>query len=159
MKKFTPLRKEWPHLADHYQKIPLLQFFLTILVLIFSVITLHAQTKTVTGVIKDETGSGMQGVSIMPKGSEKGVTSGPDGSFLITLPSGINTIVFSYIGYEAKELQVTASNILNVTLNREPTSLNDVVVIAYGTTKRKDFTGAVSSVKMEGSPLANLPTT
>ncbi len=141
------------YLKPVVKKIFLLLF--TFLALSFQ--ALFAQPKTISGLINDENGNALQGVNVVAKGSSKGVTTATDGKYSIELADKINILVFSYVGYATQEFSVNGISTLNVTMKRELNSLNDVVVIAYGTSKRKDVTGAVSSVKMEGSPLALLP--
>ncbi|MEO6917279.1 MAG: SusC/RagA family TonB-linked outer membrane protein [Chitinophagaceae bacterium] len=117
----------------------------------------YAQSKTLTGTVKNSTGEAMQGVSISTKGKAGGTTTNAEGRFSIAVPSGTGILVFSYIGFEKQEHVITGSDNIQVTMKADAGVLNDVVVIGYGTTKRKDFTGAVSSVKMENSPIALLP--
>jgi TonB-linked SusC/RagA family outer membrane protein len=153
MKKTSPSIMECPclnmrHTRSLFQKYFLLLFTFVVL----SLQSVSAQTRTISGVVNDENGAPLQGVSITVKGNSKGVTSEADGRFTITVLPAAKTLVFSYVGYVIQELPVDA--VSSISLKREAGTLNDVVVIGYGTTRRKDFTGAVSSVKMENSPIA-----
>ena len=116
-----------------------------------------AQTKTVNGIIKDENGDPLQGVTVTAQGSAKGVLSAADGKFSIAILPSVKKLVFSYVGYVTQEVTVSDAAALTVSLVRESAMLNDVVVIGYGTTKRKEITGSVSTVKMENSPVALMP--
>ena len=158
MKKNVPPQRELACLDFSYPK-PLAQkhFLILFAFIAFSFQTALAQNKTVSGIVKDENGNGMNGVSVMDKNSSKGIMTANDGKFSIVLPANSGIIVFSYVGYTIQELAVNENTNLDVSLKKELNVLSDVVVIGYGTVRRKDFTGAVSSVKMENSPLALMP--
>ncbi len=106
-----------------------------------------AQSRTISGKISDATdGTGLPGVSIQVKGTKTGTTTGNDGSFSITVPGSASTLVISSVGYATREIPV-GSGSFNITLVKSSaTSLNDVVVIGYGTVKQKDLTGSVATV-------------
>jgi TonB-linked SusC/RagA family outer membrane protein len=142
------------HYHESYFKKFLLLFFSF---MVFSSQFLFAQNRTVSGIVRDENGIGLPGVSVAVKGSSGGVITNDDGAYTISVSSKPGILVFSYVNYVTQEFTVTNSSVLNVSMVRESNRLNDVVVIGYGTVKRKDFTGAVSSVKMENSPLALMP--
>ena len=96
-------------------------------------------------------------VSIIEKGTNNGTVSKEDGSFSLNVLNTDAVLVISYVGFITQEVSVGGRSSLSIQLQEENKELNEVVVIGYGTTKRKDFTGAVSSVRMENSPLALLP--
>ena len=99
----------------------------------------------ITGKVSGSDGIVLVGASIHIKGSNFGVTSGPDGSFSITAaPTDI--LLVSYVGYQTATIPVNNRTVINVTLAPASTSLTDVVVIGYGTQKKADLTGAVSVV-------------
>jgi hypothetical protein len=117
-----------------------------ILLLLFVSLAVHAQKRTVTGRVTDtRDGSPIQGVSVLPKGSRAGVVTGADGSFQISLAPDTKTLVFSSVGYGLKEVPVTDGPI-QVTLTTTGSSLNEVVVIGYGSVKKKDLTGSIATV-------------
>jgi hypothetical protein len=118
---------------------------LFLLILIASVAI--AQERTVTGVItsKDD-GLPLPGVSVVAKGTKVAVQTNSDGKYAIKVPSNVNQLVFTYIGFTSKTLTVTG-NSLNVSLESDAKALSEVVVVGYGTQKRGEITGAVSSVK------------
>ncbi|RYF25826.1 MAG: TonB-dependent receptor [Flavobacteriales bacterium] len=118
---------------------------LTLLLLTFSTAVM-AQTK-VSGTVKDDQGEILTGVSVLIKGTKLSTTTNADGNFQITVPTGSNTLVFSYLGYETKEATVNG-NVINVSLKSSVSTLNDVVVIGYGTATRKDLTGSVGTVNI-----------
>ncbi|GAA4442997.1 TonB-dependent receptor [Pontibacter saemangeumensis] len=106
-------------------------------------------TKTVTGKVTDEKGEGLPGVTVLVKGTANGTATGMDGDFSLSLPDGEATLVFSFIGYQAQEVPVNNQSTVNVTLSADTKALEEVVVIGYGTVKKSDLTGSVSSVSSE----------
>ena len=105
------------------------------------------QNRTVTGQVLDETGTPMIGVSVLVKGTSVGTVTDFDGNFTLNLPSNSNTLEFSYIGYNPKVVTVGNNTQFNIKLDPDTQALDEVVVIGYGTVKKRDLTGAVSSVK------------
>ncbi len=104
-----------------------------------------AQDKQITGKVKDAKGVAMPGVSIAVKGSSKGTNSDADGNYKLSVPDKA-VIVFSFVGYETQEVQVGNRSVVDVALTESSQSLNEVVVIGYGTVKKKDLTGAVNAI-------------
>ena len=106
-----------------------------------------AQGKNVTGTVTDPTGEPLIGVSVQVKGAKQGAITDFDGNFkLANVPEG-STLVFSYIGYVTEEARVGAGNApLKITLREDAQSLEEVVVIGYGSVKKKDITGSVATV-------------
>lgn len=106
-----------------------------------------AQTKTITGKVTDSKGNEpLIGVSVAVKGTATGTSTGADGTYRITVPENTNTLVFSYLGYNSQELSIGGRNTINVALVSSSTSLEEVVVVGYGTQKIKDATGSVASL-------------
>ena len=109
----------------------------------------------VKGTVKDKTGEPLIGVSVT-YGSGQGTVTDIDGNFSVNVPAG-STIKFSYVGYKPQSLK--ASGNMSITLEEDNTTLEDVVVVGYGTMKRRDLTGAVASVtgdKLAANPVANV---
>ena len=104
-----------------------------------------AQTKTITGVVKETTGDPIIGVSVVVKGSTVGTVTNVDGAFSLQIPSNANTLVFSYVGMKRQEVPVTSGS-MNVVMEQVSNELNELVVIGYGTVRKSDLTGSVSSV-------------
>jgi len=103
---------------------------------------------TVSGAITDEKGEALPGVTIKAKNTTTAVASDKDGNYKITVqPDAI--LIFTFVGYETREIPVNGRTIINTTLRIENKSLDQVVVIAYGTQKQKDLTGAVSAVNSD----------
>lgn len=125
--------------------------------LLFLAFTTQAQELGYTGQVTDSTtGLPLVGVSVMIKGTSSGTVTDNDGKFGIEAVPGA-TLVIESVGYRMKEMLLGASTNLSIALKTGATLMEDVVVIGYGTRKKKDLTGAVSSIKLENSPLALLP--
>src|SRR6185295_7027966 len=103
--------------------------------------------KTVTGKVSDsKDGQGLAGVSVVAKGTSTGTTTKTDGSFSLSVPDNINTLVVSSVGYASQEVSITGITTVDVLLVATGASLNEIVVIGYSTAKRRDVTGAISTV-------------
>jgi TonB-linked SusC/RagA family outer membrane protein len=102
----------------------------------------------ITGTVVDDKGVPLPGVSIQIKGTTKSVATSNEGTFSISADQGA-ILVFRYIGFEAKEIIVGTENNLKVTLREEQKALNEVVVVGYGTTTKKELTSAITTVKAE----------
>lgn len=113
----------------------------------------------VTGIVKDIKGESLPGVSILVKGTKTGVSTDINGAFSINTTSDTDILVFSMVGFKTKEVSLKGISKLNVLLEEEVSSLDEVVVVGYGTIKKRDLTGAVSSVKAADitlTPTANV---
>jgi TonB-linked SusC/RagA family outer membrane protein len=129
---------------------------LLLIFILFTALSSFAQT-TVTGKVTDEqTGAPIAGASVTVKGEKTGVVTEADGSFSITTNSSAKSLLISFVGYADKEVTITSSA-LNVALTQSSKSLNDVVVVGYGTKMRKDITGSVSQVNAKN--ITNTPAT
>ena len=128
----------------------LVSFFLC-----FAGISIYAQNYEIKGTVSDASGSPLPGVSIVVKNTTKGASTDFEGNFSISSIQKGEILVFSFVGFTTKEVPVSNANFLKVTLNEDLQSLDEVVVIGYGTQKKSVVTGAISSVKAE--ELENLP--
>lgn len=111
--------------------------------------TPNAVDRVITGRVVDETSAALPGVSIVLKGSSRGTVTDADGRYKLDVPDAGATLVFSFVGYVAKEVAVGNQANVNVTLNADDKQLNEVVVIGYGTSRKSDLTGSVGSVKAD----------
>ena len=102
----------------------------------------------VKGTVTDSNGEPLIGVSILVKGTTNGVVSDINGGYSISAGAS-DVIQFSYVGYTTQEIQVGNNKILNVTLEEDTKRLDEVVVVGYGTQKKVNLTGAVSSIDSE----------
>lgn len=117
-----------------------------------------AEAVNLHGRVTDEMGAPLIGVSVALKGTSFGTITNMNGDYTLTLPNDSGTLVFSYIGYQPKEVLVNGRTVINIELSPSAAKLNQLVVVGYGSERRKDLTGAVSSVNMndiQGVPIAN----
>lgn len=121
------------------------------LVALFSVLAIgaHAQSKTVSGTVIDQTGEPVIGANVIVKGTTNGVITDLDGKFTLTNVPNNGTISVSFIGYKDQEISVAGKSNLNVTLHEDNAMLDEVVVVGYGVQKKSDVTGAIASVGAE----------
>ncbi|MGQ8338248.1 SusC/RagA family TonB-linked outer membrane protein [Sunxiuqinia sp. A32] len=111
-------------------------------------VTLFAQTSTITGVVKSDAGDVLPGVTIQIQGTTQGTITDFDGKYSISAPANGN-LVFSFIGYTAQTIPIAGKTTIDVTLATDVVGLGEVVAIGYGTVRKSDLTGSVSSVKAE----------
>lgn len=118
-----------------------------------------AQSK-ITGVVKDSTGEPIIGASVTIKGAQGvGAVTDIDGNFSLTVPSGKKQLLVSYIGFTPQTVDVNGKNTFTIVLKEDNQTLNEVVVVGYGTMKKSDLAGATGSMdekKMKGSIITNL---
>jgi len=134
----------------------LLKLFLCPLFLLLSTWAM-AQKTTVTGHVTDEKGQPLPGVSIVIKSSKSGTVTDVNGKYTLNVNSN-DVLEFSMIGFIKQESPVNNQSVINVTLIETPEALNEVVVVGYGTQKRKDVTGSISSVRgdaFKDQPITN----
>jgi iron complex outermembrane receptor protein len=111
-------------------------------------ISAQAQNKTISGRVTDaKDGSPLSGVSVVVKGSKSGTQTAADGTFKISVPSSTSTLVISSVGFANQEVNVSSRSSVEVALAGTADQLNDVVVIGYGTARKKDLTGSVVSLQ------------
>ena len=135
----------------------MLQVAILMVPLLFFTLWSYGQASTIRGTVSDESGAPLLGVNVVIKGTTRGTVTDLDGKYeLQAEPEEI--LVFSFIGYESDEVVVGTQTEINMILVPEITDLDEVVVIGYGTVKKSDLTGSVSSVKSEDL-MANAPTT
>lgn len=124
----------------------LLRTLATLLLLVAFVPATWAQTAaTVSGTVTDETGEPLIGASVTVPGHQGGVTTDIDGNYRIALPAGARQLTFSYVGYDTRTVDVTGAT-LDIQLQPTSESLQEMVVIGYGTTKKNDLTGSVTAI-------------
>lgn len=122
------------------------QLLTTIVAMLVFFIQALAQEKTVTGKVTDaKDGSALQGAAIKAKGTNITVLSGTDGSFTIKVPASVTTLIISFTGYDDKEVTIGAGN-MSVALQPSTSNLNDVVVVGYGTQKKRDVSAAITKL-------------
>lgn len=114
------------------------------------------QVRKVTGTVNDSYGP-IVGANIVEKGSTNGTTTDMDGNFSIEVPENA-TLQVSFIGYVLQEVSVKGKSSINVLLKEDTQALEELVVVGYGTMKKKDLTGAVASIKMDDAPVGTIST-
>jgi len=107
------------------------------------------QVLKVAGKVSDSSGAPVPGASIVVKGTTKGVITDPDGKFSISIPADAKVLVISFVGMKTQDISVGNKSIINVVLEDETIGLEEVVAIGYGTIKKSDLTGSVSSIKAQ----------
>ncbi|GAB3905255.1 SusC/RagA family TonB-linked outer membrane protein [Mucilaginibacter boryungensis] len=142
------------------------QFYQKLLRLLVLLVAITGMLKTtayaqqgipVTGTVIDNTNLPLISVSVTVKGKPGGVVTDANGKFSITVPNEQSVLQFSYVGYVGEQRTVGKTRQFNITMTADAKGLNEVVVVGYGTQKRKDITGAVTSV--DPKRLENLPNT
>lgn len=132
------------------------------LLLVFSVNTLLAQNqRTITGVVQTEDGMPLPGVTVSVKQTNKGDVTNFDGEFKIDLTDGENVLIFNFLGYQEKEVEVGNQSTLEIIMEEDSSELDEVVVVGYGKQEKINLTGAVSTVtseEIENRPVTNLGT-
>ncbi|KAI9549113.1 hypothetical protein GHT06_007264 [Daphnia sinensis] len=130
--------------------------FAVVLFLMLNVSLAFGQEAQVRGTVSDEAGSPLPGVTILLKGTTKGTTTDLDGNYSISAPA-TGVLVFSFIGYNAAEVTIGNQSQINVSLDPDLSDLDEIIVVGYGTAKKSQLTGAISSVG--NKEIAELPIT
>ena len=125
-----------------------LKAFRVALMLVLSLFVGTVSAQTVSGNVVDETGEAVIGATVMEKGTKNATVTDFDGNFTIKMESG-NVLTISYIGMQSQDVNVAGKTSVNVVLKEDATTLQDVVVVGYGTMKKTDLTGSISSVDTE----------
>ena len=146
MNFFREKRKRANHLRSTF----------ALVILFFSVMS-FAQQKSLSGTITDQASIPLPGVNVIIKGTSNGTSTDFDGKYQIEVNNG-DIIVFSYIGYKAKEIVYSGQSALDITLSEDTSQLDEIVIIGYGTTTIKDATGSVTAVTAKDFNRGNIVT-
>lgn len=117
--------------------------------------------RKVSGIVADEKGEGLPGVSILVKGTQRGTLTDVKGEYSLSIPDGEATLVFSFVGYINQEVNVGNQSNVNITLKPDTKALDEIVVVGYGTQKKRDVSTAISSIsskELKDKPMANFAT-
>lgn len=126
------------------------QTTLSLLLILFCAQFTFAQGKNITGVVTNaNSGATIPGVSVMIKGTTTGITTNIDGAYSITSTSENDILVFKFIGMKTQEITVNKNTVINVQLEEDQITLDEVIVVAYGKTTKKGFTGSAAVVNTE----------
>ena len=114
---------------------------------------------SISGKVVDAEGLELPGVNIAVKGQTIGTMTGADGTFILpNVPGGSKAVlVFSFVGFKTQEVEVGNQKIINVTLLEDTEQLDEVVVVGYGTARKRDVSGAISNVRFSDSEITALP--
>lgn len=130
--------------------------------LLFSSFTLlYAQERVVKGVVTDEADTPIPGVSVSVKGLSVGTATNVDGTYTLKLPASATAISYSFIGYNTQVVKFSGKLVINVKMEPSAISLGETVVVAYGSQKKANMTGAISSISSKDllkTPVANMAT-
>lgn len=121
----------------------------------FSLFFCQAQEKRVSGTVTDENSNALVGATVSVKGTSNNTITDAAGKFSITVPQQSKTIVISYVGMQPQSINISNSSTIRVSLHTSVSTLNDVVVIGYGTIKRANVSSSISSVSEKD--IKNLP--
>src|SRR4030042_3940572 len=130
------------------------RLFNTALFFVVLTATGFAQNIIVTGKVTDKEGSGLPGVNGVETGTLNGTITDNDGTYSLPVAGSNSKLYFSYIGYLSAEVVVGSQTTIDISLAEDILQLDEIVVIGYGTVKKRDLTGAVSSVKSQEITLA-----
>jgi TonB-linked SusC/RagA family outer membrane protein len=121
---------------------------LTVFLMVMAV-SVYAQRQNLSGKVTDSSGGALPGVTVVVIGTTVGTITDNNGEFKLQAPPNAKTLVFSFIGMERQEVPIAGKVIINVVLKEESVALEEVVAVGYGTMKKSDITGSVTSVKTE----------
>ncbi len=113
--------------------------------------------RTITGKVTESSGEPLPGVNVLVKGTQSGTVTGAEGAFTLNIPNNGAILVFSFVGYVSQEINVQNQTRIDVTLEVDEKALEEVVVVGFGTQKKVNLTGAVSTIKSD--EIANVPFT
>ena len=133
----------------------LLKVFLMCFITLFAFAgQMMGQQKTITGRVVDALNEGMPGVNVQVKGTTSGTITNIDGDFSISVPNTKSVLVFTFIGYVKQEVAVGNQTKLNIQMKDDTQSLDEVVVVAYGTARKGDLTGALTTMRPDANEAA-----
>ncbi len=129
------------HRLFRRQIIPLL-----VMAMVLFALNAQAQVSTIRGKVVASDNSPLPGVSVVVKGTTTGITTDMDGNFTLKIPSSAKTLLFSFMGMQTQEIQIAGKTTFNITMKEETVGLDEVIVVGYGTQKKRDVTGAITSI-------------
>ena len=159
MRKNDENRKPWKRMLSGFRTgTDAIRRGLCLSVLLLSTLGASAQAVKIGGTVRDEKGEPLPGVSVMVKGTTTGTTTDGKGEYTINAP-GAGTRQFLYIGYMVQDQEIRNRNRIDVTMYEDAQQLDEVVVVGYGTQRKRDLTGAIVSVsadKIKERPYSNV---
>ncbi|WP_341224897.1 TonB-dependent receptor [uncultured Arcticibacterium sp.] len=140
-------------------KLSKLRWFIFIFLTSFFYSNNSLAQSSVSGKIMMANGDGLPGASVVVEGTSSGTTSDENGNFSLNLPRNASNLIFSFIGYVNQTIPINGKSVFNVTLTEDDSQLEEVIVVGYGTQRKSDLTGSVSSVSAEeltASPITSM---
>jgi TonB-linked SusC/RagA family outer membrane protein len=134
------------------------KFILLALLCIFNIQQTFSQNINVAGRITDASGEPLSSVSIVVKGTTYGVVSDNTGHYSVKTPDKGSVLVFSFMGFVTQEIEYDGQERIDVVLEEDAQALDEIVVVGYGVQKKRDLTGAISSIKLDDTPVATFST-
>jgi len=125
------------------------KLLLTLSAIFLLLISGYAQKRTITGTVTDEKGNPIANASVQIKGTVIGTTTNADGTYTISAPANGKTLIFSSVNAESQQIAIGSDDVINLSMKSTNTVLAEVVVTAYGNTKKKAFTGTASTIKAD----------
>ncbi len=125
--------------------LPLFATFLLVGFFFFQ-LSAFAQQKSIAGSVRDDQGKPIPGASVIVKGTIIGITTDLDGNFSLSVPATAKTLVISFMGLTSKEIPLVSTNVFNVTLSESTFSIDEVVIVGYGTQKKESVVGAINQI-------------
>ncbi len=119
------------------------------------VLNASAQNRTVSGKVTDEKGAPIEGVSVTSPNGKQGTQTEKDGTYSISVPATVKSLIFTYVNFVAQTKVIGAGSVIDVVLRSVDSKLEEVVVVGYGTQKRREVTGSLTNVK--GTAVAEKP--
>ncbi|MBK7375641.1 MAG: SusC/RagA family TonB-linked outer membrane protein [Chitinophagaceae bacterium] len=119
------------------------------------VLNAAAQNRTISGKVTDEKGAAIEGVTVTSSDGKQGTQTGKDGTYSISVPASVKSLNFSNVNFEAQSKTIGNQLTINVTLRPRDSKLEEVVVVGYGTQRKREFTGSLASIK--GTAVADKP--
>ena len=119
------------------------------------VLNAAAQNRTISGKVTDDNGAPLEGVSVTSPNSKQGTQTEKDGTYSISIPTNVKNLIFTYINFVGQSKSIGTSLVINIVLRSVDSKLEEVVVIGYGTQKRKEVTGSLTNIK--GQVIAEKP--
>lgn len=132
--------------TDNRYRVRMVANFLGVILMLLTTFTAGAQNLAISGQVLDKSQSPVPGTSVVVKGTSIGTITDGDGKFSLNVPGTKSTLVFSFIGYSTVEKVVGQQRQINVMLSDDATALDEIVVVGYGTAKKSDLTGALTSI-------------
>lgn len=137
----------------------ILKYMLVGMLLFFAPVFAQAQSKTISGTVSDANKMGIPGVTVLVKGTKNSAVTDFDGKYQVKTSAPKPVLIFTYMGFENKEIDASNKTQINTTLKESLSQLNEVVVVGYGTQKKENLTGSVSTVTskaIENRPVTSL---